>query len=691
MELLLEIRTEEMPADHIHAGLKQLKDRIYQEIKSHALLEKEGEDSIKTYGTCRRLIIQAQMASSQQDRRETIIGPPQKIAFDKEGKPTRAAEGFARSQKVRVEDLEVVKDKKGTYAAVKKNIKGKKATDLIESFMPRLIASLSFPKMMRWGCGVFRFSRPVKSILCLCDGQLVSFEAAGIKSAGETVGHKLFSPEKIKPESFNEYKKLLEDNLVLIDYEDRRQRILKQAGKVLEEKGYQIYPDEQLLEKLSFDVEYPYIIAGEFPDEYLKLPLDVLSTAMKVGQSLFSVIKDTRQIPMFIGVTDACPDTQSLVKKGNERVLLARLEDARFFWEQDMKTSLQNRAQELEKIIFQEKLGSYADKAGRIKQIVSYLSNKISIREKAFLKQAAELCKVDLLTELVREFPSLQGKAGGLYAREEGYDEAVWKAVYDHYKPVNIDDSVPSSLNGALLSLADKLDSIVGVLGIGIEISGSKDPFGLRRDAQGICLIALEHELDFSFPLLINKVISLHGKHLSKDKKSLNTVISGFFKSRLEYVFEKRGYRYDLINAALGAGLDNIYHAFLRLEALQKIKSEPGFIPLIQTAKRVNNILKEQPSRKLNPDLLVAKEERELHTTYSILRENISALIKHGQYDKAQRMILKIQPVVDRFFDEVLVMDHDIRIRNNRMALLQELSRLFIQIADYSQIVIEGE
>jgi glycyl-tRNA synthetase beta chain len=691
MELLLEIRTEEMPAAHIKAGLNQLKDRIYQEIKSHALLKKEGEDAIKTYGTCRRLIIQAQTASSQQDRRETIIGPPQKIAFDEDGKPTRAAEGFARSQKVRVEDLEVVKDKKGTYAAVKKTIKGEKATDLIAKFMPRVIASLSFPKMMRWGSGKFRFSRPVKSILCLCDGQVVSFKAAGIKSTGETVGHKLFSAEKITPESFNEYKKLLEDNLVLIDYKDRRQRILKQAGKVLEEKGYQIYPDEQLLEKLSFDVEYPYIIAGEFPDEYLKLPLDVLSTAMKVGQSLFSVVKETRQIPMFIGVTDACPDTQSLVKNGNERVLLARLEDARFFWEQDMKTPLQKRAQELEKIIFQEKLGSYADKAGRIKQIVSYLSNKISVREKAFLKQAAELCKVDLLTELVREFPSLQGKAGGLYAREQGCNEAVWKAVYDHYKPVNIDDSVPSSLNGALLSLADKLDSIVGVLGIGIEISGSKDPFGLRRDAQGICLIALEHELDFSFPLLINKVISLHGKHLSRDKKALNAVISDFFKSRLEYVFEKRGYRYDLINAALGAGLDNIYHTFLRLEALQTIKSEPGFISLIQTAKRVNNILKEQPSRKLNPDLLAAKEERELHTTYSILRENISALLKHGRYDKAQRMILKIQPVVDKFFDEVLVMDKDVRIRNNRMALLQELSRLFIQIADYSQIVIEGE
>ncbi len=690
MELLLEIRTEEMPAAHIQAGLNQLRDRLYHEFKSHTLLENNNKNPIITYGTCRRLILNAQIAASQKDREETVFGPPRKIAYDSDGNPTRAAEGFARNQEVQVDDLEVIKDERGEYAAVKKKVRGKPAPVLIAEFLPRIIASLSFPKMMRWGSGRFRFSRPIKGILCLCDGQVVSFEVGGIQTEGFTFGHKLFSPEKIAQDSFARYKNLLEKNLVIIDAEDRRNRILRQAEKKLKEKGLQIYPDPQLLEKLSFDVEFPYVITGDFPEEYLNLPIEVLSTAMKVGQSLFSVIKDNRQMPMFVGVTDACPDTQSLVKKGNERVLQARLEDARFFWEQDLKTPMNERSLQLEKIIFQEKLGSYADKTSRIKKIVSYLSTKVNPKEKAFLNQAAELCKVDLLTEMVREFPSLQGKAGGLYARAEGYPETVWKAVYDHYKPVNMEDSVPATLNGAILSLADKLDSITGVLGIGIHISGSKDPFGLRRDAQGVCLIVLEHELDFSFPLLLNKVISLHGENLTKDRNEIKMIIADFFQNRLAYIFEKRGYRYDFVNAAFGAGFDNIHHVFLRLDALNNIKNKPEFKSLIQTAKRVNNILKDQPSRRLNPDLFVAKEERDLYTTYSILSENVSSLLKNGQFKRAQRMILKIQPVVDKFFDEVLVMDKDTRVRKNRLALLQEMSRLFIRIADYSQIVVDG-
>jgi glycyl-tRNA synthetase beta chain len=691
MELLLEIRTEEMPAAHVQTGLKQMKDRLYREFISHQLLEKKDQDSISAYGTCRRLIMHARIASSQKDSQVTIIGPPAKIAYDSEGRPTKAAEGFARSQEVRVDDLEIIKDDRGEYAAVKKKVKGRPAPALIAEFLPRIIASLSFPKMMKWGSGRFRFSRPIKGICCVCDGQVVSFKAGGTQSSGNTFGHKLFSPEKITPASFNGYKAQLEKNLVLIDASDRRRRIMAQAEAVLKKQHCQIYPDNQLMEKLAYDVEFPYVIAGEFPEEYLKLPLDVLSTAMKVGQSLFSVVKENRQIPMFVGVTDACPDTQSLVKKGNERVLQARLEDARFFWEQDLKTPLQNRVQQLDKIIFQEKLGSYADKTSRINEIVTYLSGKITVSEKTFLNQAAELSKVDLLTEMVREFPSLQGKAGGLYARAEGYPEPVWKAVYDHYKPVNMEDSVPATLNGALLALADKFDSIVGVFGVGIKISGSKDPFGLRRDAQGACMIVLGHELDFPFLLLLNKIISLYGSRLTADKKKLKADISGFFRSRLEYIFEKKGYRYDLVNAALGAGIDNLYHVFLRLDALHKIEDKKEFISLIQTAKRVNNIVKDQPQHRLNPEMLAAKEERELHTTYSILRKNISSLLKNGQFDKAQRMILKIQAVVDNFFDEVLVMDKDARIRKNRIALLQELSRLFLKIADYSKIVIEGE
>ncbi len=690
MELLLEIRTEEMPASHIKAGLQQMKDHLGKEFKTHGLIEKDEKNSLQTHGTCRRLIVHGNIAPSQRDREDIISGPPLKAAYDQEGNPTRAAQGFARSQGVSVGDLEVIKDQRGEYAGVKKKIRGRPAADLLREIIPRVIKTLSFPKMMKWGDGKFRFSRPIQGILCLCGGKAVDFEVADIKSSGFTFGHKLFSPVKVFPGSFSHYKDHMEKNLVLIDVKDRRKRIMEQSRRVLKDKNLRIYPDEPLLEKLSFDVEFPHVIAGEFPEDYLKLPLEVLSTAMKVGQSLFSVVKNKRQIPMFVGVTDACPDSQSLVKQGNERVLQARLEDARFFWEQDLTVPLKDRAAQLEKIIFQEKLGSYWDKTGRIKNIVSYLSHKIRAREKSHLAQAAELCKADLLTDMVREFPSLQGKAGGLYAREEGYSKGIWMAVYEHYKPVNIEDSMPSTLNGGLLSLADKIDSIAGVFGIGIEISGSKDPLGLRRDAQGICMIILEHELDFSFPLLLNKAIALHGEHLIKTKPEIEALIFEFFRNRLAHIFEKRGYRYDLVKAALGAGMDNIYHVLLRLEALNDMKEKPEFISLIQTVKRVNNILKDQPFRRLNPDLLSDKNERELHTAYSIINENITPLIKQGQYRKAQRMVLKIQPVVDDFFDQVMVMDKNRKIRNNRLALLQKLSRMFFRIADYSQIVIES-
>jgi len=324
------------------------------------------------------------------------------------------------------------------------------------------------------------------------------------------------------------------------------------------------------MDKLCYDVvRFPIVFLGSFPQEYLRLPIEVLSTAMKVGQNLFSVVKNRRQIPYFLGVADAFKDVKALIKKGNARVLKARLEDAKFFWDQDIKIPLKKRAGGLHQIIFQEKLGTYEEKVERLKKIAVYIAGKLELgNEKKAVNETAELCKIDLLTEMVREFPSLQGRIGGLYAKHEGYCQEVWKGIYEHYMPQGLEEASPSSLSGAILSLADKMDSIVGVFGIGEEVSGSKDPFGLRRNAQGVCKIILDKKLNFSFYRLCDKVIAVYGENLEKGKKELRTQCSEFFRNRLQYIFEKMDYRYDLVNAALATGIDNIYFTYLKSQKL---------------------------------------------------------------------------------------------------------------------------
>jgi glycyl-tRNA synthetase beta chain len=692
MEFLLEIITEEMPSTHVKGALAQLENRLGEELVANNLVDqKDSYGKIRTFGTCRRLIVQGSFVEKQLDKKETIVGPPRSVAFSPDGSALPAAIGFAKSQGANVGDLEVIQTEKGDYLGIHKTEEGRPAQEILEQILPNIIASLTFPKMMRWGDSSFRFSRPIKNILCLFDRKCLHYSIDGVAATNYTFGHKIYNPEKLIVETFANYRALLKRNRVFIDPEERRTLILKQAGWKLAPFDAMLHPDNRLLEKLAYDVEHPFVFMGNFPQEYLKLPLEVLSTALREGQRLFSVLKGKKQLPLFLGVADAIKDQKSLIRKGNERVLKARLEDAKFFWEQDVKTNLREKSKRLDQIIFQEHLGSYQDKAERLKKIVVYMADRLELNaEKKILAEAAELCKVDLMTEMVREFPSLQGKMGGLYAKEEGFPTAVWKTIYEHYQPVSLDDSTPSSLTGAILAIADKLDTIVGATGIGVEVSGSKDPFGIRRNAQGICKIILEKKLSFSFPRLLDKVFYTMKDRLTREKENVRSDVLNFFVSRLQYIFESQGFRYDLVKASLAPGIDNVYHSSLRLKALDGLKESPQFEPMIMIAKRVNNILKGHPKYKLNEDLLVEKQERELHTTFSIIRDNILPLIAAGDFAKAQRMIFRMKSSTNDFFDHVLVMAEDKRLRRNRLALLQEISRLFSRIADYSLVVIEG-
>jgi glycyl-tRNA synthetase beta chain len=687
MHFLLEINTEEMPKSHIETALRQLKDNLTEELR----LRDIRVSQMRTYGTCRRLIVVSDFSPRQKDKEELLIGPPKSVSLAEDGSFTPAAKGFAKSQKIKLSELKFIKTERGEYVGLKKVLKGLHTQDILKQILPKIISNLSFPKMMRWSDSPLRFSRPIKNILCLFNQRTLPFTVGGINSSHFSSGHRIHFPRKIKVRSFSEYKKVLKKNKVIIDQSARKKMILQQIEKKLSPLNAILFSDEKLLDKVVFDVEHPHVFLGSFPEEYLKLPLEILSTAMREGQNLFSVVQGKKQLPYFIGVADAYRDNKDLIRKGNERVLKARLEDARFFWNQDSKSSLSDKSKSLDRIIFQEKLGNYDEKTKRLEKIVSYIADKLEAKkEKKSLLQAASLCKADLLTEMVREFSDLQGRVGGLYAKEEGKPVPVWKAIYEHYQPLSIEDPSPSQLTGAILSIADKLDSTIGVLGIGIEVTGSRDPYGLRRNAQGLCKIILEKKFDLSFSRLLDKVLVVYGDRFLKTKNEIKENSLQFFKNRMQHIFEKQGYRYDLIHAALGSGIDNLLFSHLRLRALDQLKDSPQFEPMILIAKRVNNILRDHPRYKVNEEFFSEKEERDLFTSFSIIEDNALPLIAKGDFSRAQKIVFRIRSVINNFFDNVLVMVEDKRVRRNRLALLQAISALLIQIADYSQIVVAG-
>jgi len=688
MEFLLELRTEELPASHIRAAVEQLEAGFRKELLG-ARIEVRA---LGTLATPRRLVVAGDFAEGQQDREEVVTGPPLSIAKGPDGALSPAGKGFARSQGVDESLLETVRTPKGEYLGFKRKAKGTPTADILAAAVPRVLGSLTFPKMMRWASSPFRFSRPIHGLLCVFGGRAVATSFEGFQAGDETVGHRIAAPGPVKAADLASYRSGLERAFVIIDPADRKKMILDQMEAALAPFQAKAYPDPELLDDLTLNVEHPLVVLGAFPETYLSLPLEVLSTAMREGQHLFSVVRDKKQLPYFLGVADAVGDGKGLIRRGNERVLKARLADARFFWDRDRKVPLGERADGLKNVLFQEKLGTYEDKTLRLKKTVGYLCDKLGVPEaKASAVEAASLCKADLLTEMVKEFSGLQGRMGGLYAREEGYPADVCQGVYEHYQPGSLEDASPASVPGAILSIADKMDSIVGAIGVGLQVSGSSDPFGLRRNAHGVCKVALDRKLRFSFPLLLDRVLAVYRDCLTVGRAEVKTACLDFFAGRLRFMLEKRGFRYDLVSAALGPGVDQIVDVLARVEALDALKSSPQFEPFILMAKRINNILKGLPAAKINADLFVEKEERELYSALQIIGSNAQPMIARGDFARAQGIIFKLQPMLNTFFDKVLVMAEDKKVRQNRLGLLQSIAKMLLGIADYSQIVVEGE
>ena len=680
-ELLLEVGTEEIPDWMIGRALEDLERRFLDGLEKYAL----GDGvSVRADATPRRLVLVAEgIAERQADRLETLKGPPRSIAYDASGNPTKAAAGFARRTGVPLEELQVGEDDKLT---VERSIEGRPAAEILAEFLPDAIVGVYFPKTMYWtGKPGPRFIRPIRWLLALFDGRVVPFEIAGVRPGKMTCGHRRLGSASIEVSGAADYRSKLAENFVILSAGDRRKKIETEIASIA--AGKRVRPNARLLSTLVNITEYPTAILGGFEEQYLSLPEEVLETVMDHHQKYFAVEDENGRLqPNFVAVANLDGDPDGIIREGNERVLRARFNDARFFWDADQKQSLADRVEDLKAVTFQAKLGSYYQKTLRSQKLVTALAGALRLSGEATTHalRAAELAKCDLMTELVGEFPELQGVVGGLYAKHQGEPDEVADAIYDHYRPAGGDDRIPRTTAGRLVSIADKLGTLGGLFGLGMIPTGSKDPFALRRAAYGIVRILIEGELPLCLPDLCTMANAGDG----------TASLEEFFLERLRYYLrEVRGHRYDEVNAVISASAGQPLDVAARVEAISKVRPTPNFEPLAVSFKRIENILKQAGGvEKFAPEpveesLLEEGAEASLHAVFQDLKPAVAASKEQGHYEEALHKIASLREAVDLFFDEVLVMSKDDKIRNNRLAFLANLLKEFSTIADFSEIV----
>ncbi len=685
VDFLLEVGTEDMPYNHVKDGISQLASSIKKLLDERKI----GYQEIRGIGTLRRLSVYIKdIALEETPEEEVIIGPPLQLALDKDGKPTQALIGFLRAKNANLNDIEYLDTEKGTYISLRKKSSVRGTKEILEEKIPEIILSLYFPKTMRWEGGV-RFTRPIRNLLCIIGEENVNFSIGNVSSSRFTFGHRIWGKEKIHIHSPEEYIEKLKESYVIVEPEERKKVILREIERIEKEKGGKALIDEEVVDYWVYTVEFPLLFIGSFKTEHLNLPSEVIGYVIEKNQKFFPLTKeDGSYLPYFVGVADSADDLKGYIVKGAERVINARLIDAEFFWNKDRETPFEVRWQDLSKIIYQEKLGNYLDKSQRINELSIFLANELGLSDIDSIKMASQYCKVDLVTQMVKEFPALQGVMGGLYLREEGYPENVWKAVYEHYKPLSLEDSPPSTIEGAILSIADKIDHIVGAFGIGIEFSGSSDPFALRKAGQGLCKTIIHHKISTSVNKIVDISIQIFN-NLIADPSEVKEKVLQFIDERLEYIFHDwMGFPHDHVKAVFASGTENIYNLYLKLKALEKVKDTELLKSLVFAHKRIKNIVAGQPFAILNETLLTQKEEKELWEIYKELERDASNFFKEGNFEAILELLLQVEPFVNRFFDKVLVMVDDIDLRKNRISLLTSVNSLLQMVADFSQIVV---
>ncbi len=687
-DFIFEIRTEEIPAPALLPARLELSRRLTDALAEEGL----APASTESYATPRRIAVALRgLPERQSDRSSEVLGPPAANAFDAEGKPTKAAEGFARAQKVEVADLVVVDAPRGRTVAARRTIPGRPTREVLAEVVPRVVSGLTFPKTMRWGDGARSFVRPVRSVVAVLGGQIVPMEVLGVAAGDETVGHRMLSNGPLRIEGPDDYLTRLRGAFVEPDSEARRIQILDKARKLATEVGGQIEAHADLANTLSDLVEWPGLVRGAFAPEFLELPEEITVTAMRTHQKYVPVRGPGGLLPHFIAVMDNTEDRKGFIAKGSEWVLNARLADARFFFETDVQEGLEARLPALSHLTFQERLGDYRKKTERLEEIAESVARLVGRTDLVeTVRTAARLSKADLTTLVVKEFTDLQGVMGGIYARRERHPDAVWKAIYDQYRPASGSDDPPREASGAILSLADRFDSLGALFRIGLVPTGSKDPYGLRRAALGAVAIAIGRNWRTDWRPIARKALSLLPSDLpGPGADEVIDELGRFFADRLRSLLERRGYAYDEISAVLNVGVWDFADAADRARALSEARRHMDFKSLILAFKRIRNIVGSDSPGEPRPELYREDAERALAADFLQARQAIAGFVAERHYREAMETIASIAPSLDRYFVEVLVNCPEEELRRNRLALLASIQKEFTSLADFSEIVVE--
>jgi glycyl-tRNA synthetase beta chain len=688
-ELLFEIGTEEIPAGFLSKALIDM-----EEIIRKSLAEKRiAFSGVKCLATPRRLVLYiADLAENQQDQTIEKMGPAKKAAFDENGNPTKAAQGFARSQGLDISALETIVTEKGEYLGSRKTIAGKPTVVLLPEILTDFILAIPFKKSMRWGNNDLRFARPIHWLLALYGGNVVPLKINDIESGNASHGHRFMSPAPFAVAGFDEYLAKAKQNYVIVDQAERKNIILAEAQKSAAEVGGKILYTADLLDTLAFIVEYPVIVRGGFDKEYLAVPKEVLTTTMIAHQKYFPIINDAgKLLPHFIAVSNTKARDLEVVARGNEKVLRARLADAQFFFEEDRKIPLENRVESLKKVVFHTLLGTSYKKVTRFRKLALKIAQKINPAFKKDVDRAALLAKADLESLMVCEFSELQGIMGREYALLAGEKPVVARAIYEHYLPIVAGGDLPETDEGAIVSIADKIDTIVGFFGVGLPPTGTADPYALRRQALGVINIILSRRYPLTLDFVVGESIALFKGTLKKPEDEIQKDVLEFFRGRLQNQLINQGFIYDTVEAVLAAGFADVVLALEKIKALQAFRTDPEFEPLSIAFKRVDNILKDFHNPRVDPLLFVTDAERNLHSAFNEIRKQVIVGIERTDFSFALKKIALLRPPVDAFFDGVMVMDKDEKMKFNRLSLLAEISDLFHRIADFSKVVTAGQ
>ncbi|ABL00655.1 glycine--tRNA ligase subunit beta [Pelobacter propionicus] len=682
-ELFLEIGTEEIPAGFIPRAMAEMEAMITRELTNARL----SYSTVQTMATPRRLaLVVKDIPAVQPDAEITATGPSKKAAFDADGKPTKAAEGFARGQGVTVDQLQIVTTDKGEYLAVTKTETGRPTPELLSEILPAMIASIPFKKSMRWGDLDVRFARPIHWIVALFDGIVVPFVFGNIESGSVSRGHRFMANTSFPVRNFSHYLDECERHFVIVDPERRKELIRRESHRVAAAAGGHLLPDEELLEQITYLVEYPSAVHGTFSREFLKVPKEVLITSMRSHQRYFSIVDGQGNLmPGFITINNTLTDDPGVVVKGNERVLRARLSDARFFFEEDQKVKLDERVEELKKVVYQQKLGTSFEKMERFRALAEELADRLNPAVKSETSRAAWLCKADLVSGMVGEFPEVQGIMGREYALLEGESGDVACAIAEHYLPIQAGGELPASDIGAFVSIADKLDTICGCFSVGLIPTGAADPYALRRATIGIIAIILDRGYRLGLASLIDRSLDLLEAKLLRPKEQVATEVLEFFRGRFVNLLGGE-FDADAVEAAVSAEFDDLVDVKSRVAALAQFKSHPDFEPLAVAFKRIGNIIKGGTDALVDPSLFQDAAEGALYQAFHEVKVHVSALVEQGAWQDALTRIAGLRAPVDGFFDKVMVMAEDQRVRSNRLALLTAIDRMFGRIADFSRI-----